>query len=230
MPKGGFSSGPGRLALAGSLVLALAMTGGAHAATITDSRADRPAASEAASPDARRLAAWVLESEDHQGRPFLIIDKQSARVLAYDSDGALLSSTAALLGAGRGDESPAGIGARPLSGITPGERITPAGRFVASTGVNLSGKPILWVDYESALSLHPVVTARAADRRLERLASATTLDNRISYGCINVPADFYETVVDPLFRTTTGIVYILPETRSVESVFFRAKAADQTGS
>jgi hypothetical protein len=40
-----------------------------------------------------------------------------------------------------------------------------------------------------------------------------TLDNRISYGCIKVPVEFYESVVRPLFDSS-GIVYILPETRS----------------
>lgn len=215
-----------RPALAAALMLGLAVPQGAEAAAITDSRADRPAPTETVSADARRLADWVIETNDHHGLPFIIIDKQGARVLAYDADGRLLGSAAALLGIGRGDDSPAGIGARPLSSITPRERITPAGRFVASAGVNLSGKKILWIDYAAALSLHPVVTAKAGDRRLERLASATTLDNRISYGCINVPAAFYEKVVGPLFGAATGVVYILPETRSVEMQFFSRASAD----
>jgi hypothetical protein len=120
----------------------------------------------------------------------------------------------------KGDTSPDGIGARKLASITPAERITPAGRFVAAIGTNLSGKDILWIDYDEALSLHRVDTAKPRERRLQRLATPTTSDNRISYGCVNVPAAFFDTFVVPLFNGRTGVVYILPETQSVERVFF----------
>ena len=51
------------------------------------------------------------------------------------------------------------------------------------------------------------------------LASPTAADNRISYGCINVPVKFYEDVVSPAFKGTYGIVYVLPETRPAQQVF-----------
>lgn len=177
-----------------------------------------------ASSAARQLTAWVLATADNQGLPFLIIDKVGAEVLAFDREGQLLGTAPVLLGLARGDISPAGIGERPLSAITPGERITPAGRFMASMGENLGGKGILWIDYDAALSLHPVITTRAADRRLQRLASATAEDNRISYGCVNVPVEFYDRIVQLAFQGTTGIVYILPETQSLADVFFPAPA------
>ena len=169
---------------------------------------------------ASEVAAWVLETADNQGLPFLIIDKVSAQVLAFDAQGRQLGATPALMGLAHGDISPPDIGHRPLSAITPNERITPAGRFLASMGENLGGKSILWIDYDSALSLHAVVTTRAADRRLERLATAAPDDNRISFGCVNVPAEFYDKVVQPAFKGTVGVVYILPESRSLAQVFF----------
>ncbi|MBV5276836.1 hypothetical protein JZU56_03175, partial [bacterium] len=61
-----------------------------------------------------------------------------------------------------------------------------------------------------------------------RLATATPLDNRISYGCINVPAAFFKQVVHPMFAGTSGIVYVLPETRPVMA-FFGAYAVDRPG-
>ncbi|WP_298159487.1 L,D-transpeptidase [Brevundimonas sp.] len=172
-----------------------------------------------ASPVVQRLKSWVLETGDHQGLPFVLIDKVNARVFAFSRDGRLLGATPVLLGLARGDIAPPDIGDRPLSAIAPEERITPSGRFVASTGENLSGKSILWIDYAGALSLHPVVTARPADRRLQRLATPTSEDNRISYGCVNVPPAFYEDVIAPAFRDTAGIVYILPESLSMAEVF-----------
>jgi len=183
---------------------------------------DRPVEADASSA-ARQLKAWVLETADNQGLPFLIIDKINAEALAFDREGQLLGTAPVLLGLAQGDISPAGVGDRPLSAIAPGERITPAGRFLASMGENLGGKSILWIDYDAALSLHPVITTRAADRRQQRLASATAEDNRISYGCINVPAKFYDEVVGPAFSGTMGVVYILPEDQSLSDVFFLAE-------
>jgi hypothetical protein len=57
------------------------------------------------------------------------------------------------------------------------------------------------------------------EARLRRLATPTAADNRISYGCINVPAAFYDGVIKPAFTRARGIVYLLPETRPLERVF-----------
>ena len=178
----------------------------------------------AASPDTRRLADWVVRSGDAHGRPFLIVDKAGARVFAFGPDGAIRGNSPVLLGLARGDVSPPGIGNRKLADIGPADRVTPAGRFDAEMGRNFS-HDILWIDYDAAISLHRVVTGKPAERRLERLATATTLDNRISYGCINVPVAFYEQVVAALFRPRDGVVYVLPESRSFAAIF-PAAAAD----
>ena len=111
------------------------------------------------------------------------------------------------------------FGDRNLSDIRPEERTTPAGRFVASLGYNFHGKDILWVDYDGAVSLHRVITTNPTERRLQRLATPTPLDKRISYGCINVPARFFDNVVSPTFTGTSGIVYVLPEIRSISEIF-----------
>jgi hypothetical protein len=174
---------------------------------------------ESASPDARALADWVVDSGDSQRMPFAIVDKKDAKVFVFDADGHLRGSAPALLGLAVGDDAVPGIGNRALSTIRPVERTTPAGRFVASLDRNLKGKEILWVDYAGAISMHPVVNGTPAERRMERLTSPSSLDNRISYGCINVPAGFFNTVVRPAFTGTSGIVYVLPETRSAQVLF-----------
>lgn len=209
----------GRWATA-ALILGLAFAQASRAEERPSSPGETAADVIASSP-ASEVVAWVRETADNQGLPFLVIDKVNAQVLAFDRDGQLRGITPALLGLARGDVSPPGIGDRPLAAIGPEDRITPAGRFVASMGENLSGKGILWIDYDSALSLHPVITTRAADRRLQRLATATAEDNRISYGCINVPVKFYEEIVQSVFNGTAGIVYILPEVRSFADLFPR---------
>jgi hypothetical protein len=54
---------------------------------------------------------------------------------------------------------------------------------------------------------------------MARLASATVTDNRISHGCVNVSATFFEQTLRPAFENTSGVIYILPETRSLREQF-----------
>ncbi|MEO6017249.1 MAG: hypothetical protein ABIP46_08335 [Polaromonas sp.] len=174
---------------------------------------------EASSPESRKLADWVMDSADNGKMPFIIVDKVQAQVFVFDAQGQIRGASSALLGLAVGDDSVPGIGQRKLSSIRPSERTTPAGRFVASLARDIHGQEILWVDYDTAVSLHPVVKGLPKERRAERLASPSPLDRRISFGCINVPVKFYEKVVSPLFTGTNGIVYVLPETRSAREVF-----------
>lgn len=178
--------------------------------------------SETASVDARRVADWIVATDDNRDLPFLIVDKVNAKLFLFDAGGSIRASAPVLLGLARGDDSPPGIGDRKLSMIAPAERITPAGRFVAGKGQNLSGQDVLWVDYDAAISLHRASDAKpdlTSEGRLLRLASASVADNRISHGCINVTVKFYENFIRPTFNATAGIVYILPETRSIGEVF-----------
>ena len=163
---------------------------------------------------AKQMADWVVRSRDNQSMPFAIIDKVEAKVYAYDADGKLQGEAPVLLGLAKGDYSPPGIGDKPLSQIPPAQRITPAGRFVARMGRNHKGKDILWVDYEESLSMHAVIKGTVRDRRAQRLASVTPLDNRISFGCINVPKPFFKDVIRNKFSGTSSVIYILPETRA----------------
>ena len=175
--------------------------------------------SHRASAEARHVADWVADSRDNGGTEFVIIDKPFARVYVFDTNARLRGTSPVLLGAARGDESVPGIGARPIADVLPHERTTPAGRFVAERGHNANGEDIVWVDYDAAVSMHRVRATNPKERRLQRLASPTVADNRISYGCINVPVAFYESTIRPVFEAQTAIVYVLPETRLAQQVF-----------
>ena len=190
-----------------------------HAAAEVPQRADFN--SENASAETRHVADWVVHSADnHAGDKralsFVIVDKAEAKVFVFDAQGKLRGAAPALLGIGIGDVAPKGIGDRKLSTIKPQERITPAGRFVAQLGDSTRNEDVLWIDYAGAVSMHRVVKTKD---RLKRLASDSPGDNRISYGCINIPAKFYEDVLRPAFKGAFGIVYILPETRPAREVF-----------
>lgn len=218
-------SAPGRFLRGGVrawlVVLALAGIGGGGAIAAQDGPTPRRAAfqQERPSADVRHIADWAIASGDNAGMPYIVVDKINARLFVFDADGRLRGATSALLGLARGDHSVPGIGSRKLSTILPEERTTPAGRFVASLDRSLAGEEILWVDYDSGVALHRVIATVPKERRLQRLESGVPLEHRITFGCINVPVKFYENVVSPAFTGTSGIVYVLPETRPVREVF-----------
>jgi hypothetical protein len=224
----------GLLVLAGALALAAGMWVRHRAVTpapvaaalvaptalpIAARRAQAEFGATAVSADVRRIAGWAAEGGDAQGRPFMIIDKQAAEVHVFDATGRLTGTAPVLLGSARGDHSVPGIGQRAIADVRPFERTTPAGRFVTAPGRNLNGEQIVWIDYEAAVSMHRVRATVARERRLARLASASAADNRISYGCINVPVSFYEAVVWPAFSLTPAIAYVLPDKKSLHEVF-----------
>ena len=192
------------------LLLALVLAAGATGA---------PARSLALSRDVAWPVEQVLERRDNAGAPFIVIDKRAARLWLFLADGLPLGSTPVLLGLARGDHTVPGIGERPIELITPPERTTPAGRFVAEHGRNHTGEDILWVDYDAAVSMHRVRPTNPRERRLQRLASPTVADNRISYGCINVPKAFYEDRLLPAIGRSRPVVYVLPETKPATALF-----------
>ncbi len=205
-------------------VLISAQSVSSSAATQQTNSSLLPLAAAGASAEVTQIVRWVLASGDNAGMPFIIVDKRNARVFGFAGDGDLRGTASALLGLARGDVDTPGIGDRPLSAIGPQDRITAAGRYVAVLGNDMGKANILWVDYESGLSLHRVISGKPTDQRHRRLMSPSPDDNRISYGCINVPADFFDRVVNPLFHETSGIVYVLPETKALHDVFPKAVA------
>jgi hypothetical protein len=183
-----------------------------------------------ASAEVLSVARWVTQSGDNAGLPFLLIDKVNAKVFAFDRSGQLKGAAPALLGMARGDRLLAPNTAT-MAQMPPQVRITPAGRFVSKLAIDSHGKELLVLDYDASISLHAVVKGTPKEHRAERLSSATAQDNRISFGCINVPTVFYSTIVSPTFTNTKGIVYVLPETSPASQLFgFNAVGSAVSGS
>jgi len=180
---------------------------------LADFRGEDPSA------QARLVANWVVFTGNNGRHAFVLVDKKDARVYVFSPDGHLKDSAPALLGSARGDDTFPGVGDKPLSAVRPYEKTTPAGRFVAEPGVNSGHEDVVWVDYDAAVSMHRVRPLVARERRLERLASLTTDDNRISFGCINLPVSFYENVVSPTVRKQGAVIYVLPEVKTAQAVF-----------
>jgi hypothetical protein len=176
-------------------------------------------AGETVSDDTRRVVQWIAGSGDNAGLDFVIIDKKAAQLYVFDARARLSGTSAILIGAAIGDDSVPGIGDRPIDQVRPEERTTPAGRFFSRPGRNASGEDVIWVDYAAAVSMHRVRLTDPRERRMERLASPEVAAKRISYGCINVPARFYDDQLKPRFMARGAYVYVLPEVKALEQVF-----------
>ncbi|WP_343226775.1 hypothetical protein [Lysobacter arvi] len=164
------------------------------------------------------LAGWVVATKDNQGYPFAIMDKAAAQILVFGGDGRLRGAAPGLFGSAVGDHTAPGIAGLALREIPGRDRTTPAGRFVGGFGPSTDAGRVLWVDYDSAVSMHPTATGVPAEKRAERLASPSPDDNRVTHGCINVQPEFYEGVVRPTFERG-GVFYVLPDTATLAEVF-----------
>lgn len=191
--------------------------------TVQTFRADF--AGEAASHDVRFAADWVAGNVDNQRLPFVIVDKKNAQAFVFGADRRLKGVTSVLLGLAVGDGGLTDMSGRQISSLRPDERTTPAGRFAAEPGHNLQGESIIWVDYAARLAIHRLRPDLQQQRRAQRMASNSSDDNRISMGCIVVPVAFYENVIQPVLGRTRSIVYVLPETRSVQGMLGALQAS-----
>lgn len=224
------------LALAG---LALAASTPAHAAksakpSAKSAKAPAKGAKAAKAPpkveapailpdDPARVAQWVVAAKDNRALPYIIIDKKGAAAYLFDPTGKQLAHAPVLIGIAPGDDATPGIGSKNLSEIGPAEKTTPAGRFLAKFGVAAGKQRVLWVDYATSVALHTIPPGNPKDKRTQRMLSPSIEDNRITFGCINVPKMFYNQHVSPLFRKKGGYVYILPDSKPIEEVFPRLR-------
>jgi hypothetical protein len=219
---------PAIRATCGALALTLAFAGPALARA--QDPAEQPPAEQPASsndllpPDqpvsdtVLQLAGWVKASRDAEGYPFAVMDKAAAQILVFDGSGKLIGAAPGLFGSAVGDHSAPGIAGLALKEIPGRDRTTPAGRFIGGYGDSLDAGRVLWVDYDTAISIHPTATGVPAERRVERLASPSPDDNRVTHGCINVNPDFYAKIIKPTFQKG-GLFYILPDQQSLAETF-----------
>jgi hypothetical protein len=161
---------------------------------------------------------WVGATRDNAGLPFVVVDKVNARVYAFTPAAQLKATAPVLLGGGIGDKVLVAPDV-PMSAIPVHKRITPAGRYPSRLVIDNHGKTVLLVDGPNLITMHVVARGTPAQRRAERLASVAADDNRVSFGCINVPPAFFAKVLDPDFRTAAGIVYVLPEKTTPAQLF-----------
>jgi hypothetical protein len=213
------------LALAGLALTVAVPAWAADSAKPPASTPAQPASSDAEdganqSAAAMRVADWIAASGDNGSLPYIVLDKKTASLFLFNAKRKLLGRVPVLIGVAAGDDATPGVGRKKLAEIGPAEKTTPAGRFLAKYGWAAGRQRVLWVDYADSVALHPIPKdASKKEHRRQRMLSATADDNRITFGCINVPTTFYSKRVRPLFQKKGGYVYVLPDTKPLEIVF-----------
>jgi len=166
-----------------------------------------------------RVVDWIAATGDNRSLPYAVVDKNAAQVFLFDAKGKYVAHAPVLIGIAVGDDATPGVGKKSLAEIGPAEKTTPAGRFLAKFGLAAGKQQVLWVDYTTSVAMHPIPTGNPKERRRARMLSPAVDDNRITFGCINIPQTFYNKGVRPLFLRKGGYVYVLPDTKSLEEVF-----------
>ena len=163
-----------------------------------------PAAGEVVMTSAAKATLdHINETSDNGGRPFIIADKKAGKLYLMNAEGKVVDTTPALFG-------------RDTSDAARTDRATGAGKY----DLTYSRDQRLPSGYEGSVqsfdtgrngetfAIHRVIDVKG-ENRSGRLASATAHDNRITHGCINVPAEFYNQHLD---GELGAVLYVLPET------------------
>lgn len=142
---------------------------------------------------------------------YMVVDKLNAFVFVYSANGELIGKAPALVGQTLGDADSPVPGNKKLTDFKPNERITPAGRFKLTAGLDLKGNHVLWFNYNSMLAIHSVQSGPTYLNRIEKLKKNSPKDRRLTLGCVVVEHDFFEKVIMPVLSKSDSFVYILPE-------------------
>ena len=174
------------------------------------------------------LAQGVYEAmapvAEKTGKGFIIADKPNAMMHMFNADGSHFLSDPTLYGKEKGDV----LGA--VSSLEGGQKITPAGKFTlkARDSHYAGGKDLVLVESLDAtgyIAIHAADVSTPSERRLERLASETTEDNRISYGCINTAhATFINKIAPHVAEFDGGLIFVLPDATEKTAEIFKPEA------
>ena len=177
------------------------------------------------SADARQAIGEMVEKGNNT---MLILDKKQGQMITVEN-GRVVETGPALMGRDPGDSG------------SIRTRVTPAGIFALheykTTDKNYATGTFLAFECNDpksptvCLALHAVWNKLPSERRPQRLATPTADDNKISNGCVNVDAAYYQRIREFLSRNSwveqNGAkqilrqprFVILPEQAPVNSIF-----------
>jgi hypothetical protein len=175
-----------------------------------------PAAGEVVMTSAAKATLdHINETSDNGGSPFIIADKKAGKLYLMNAEGKVVDTTPALFG-------------RDTSDAARTDRVTGAGKYDLTynrdqrlpSGYEGSVQSFDTGTNGETFAIHRVIDVKG-ENRSGRLASATAHDNRITHGCINVPAEFYNQHLD---GELGAVLYVLPETANWQGNLYQPTA------
>lgn len=186
------------MALAVHLGSSMVVSQPAEAANLT------PQAGEVVMSSAAKASLdHIIDTADNGGRPFVIADKKAGKLYLMNAEGKVVDTTPALFGKTPSDaaKTAGATGAGKYDLTYNRDTRLPSGYAgsVQSFDTGTNG---------DQFAIHRVIDVKGQNRQ-SRLDSKTARDNRITLGCINVPAEFYDAHLD---NDLGAVLYVLPET------------------
>ena len=157
------------------------------------------------------------------GKWFMVADKPNGMLHIFKEDGSHALSDPTLYGKDKGDVLAA------VSSLEGGPKITPAGKFTMkeSPADYAGGTSLILMeskDYTGYIAVHAADTSTPSEKRLQRLETPTTEDNRISYGCINTKHDTFINKIKPnISKLDGGMIFVLPDAQEQTAQMFAAE-------
>lgn len=178
---------------------------------------------ERVSPSAQAVAHYIQEKASPDAIS-IIADKPRGTLHVFYGR-TYFASSPMLYGRLRKDDFPGGSMEASYTLAIPlsQKMVTPAGMFPLTKQLNdpTYGTTLDFAQYKDyRLAIHPVYLGSPAERREERLQTAAASDNAISFGCINVPADFFSNYLKPLKIGAGSTLYILPNDETTFAKYF----------
>ena len=170
---------------------------------------------------AERLAGWVTATGDNGELPLHCSSTKSGRTSSPLTRAASSSAPRRCWSgsrAGTTRRQGSATSSSPRSARTSA-RPRPAGSWLGSVTRTATA---LCFGSTSAMRSRctAVMSVNPGRHRLPGIHSSDPSRHRISYGCINVPATFYDDVVlTALASGNAAVVYILPDTKAIDDVF-----------
>lgn len=183
------------------------------------------AAKDKMSPLAQSVYQAMAPVAMKSGKWFMVADKPNGMLHIFKEDGSHALSDPTLYGKDKGDVLAT------TSSLEGGAKITPAGKFtlMSRSSEYAGGQELILVESKDStgyIAVHAADTSTPSEKRLQRLETPTTEDNRISYGCINTKHDTFINQIKPnLSQLDGGMIFVLPDAQEQTAQMFAAQTS-----
>ena len=190
------------------------------------------------SAEAQRVYELMAPVAIKTGKSFFIADKPNGMIHAFAGNGSYMVSAPSLYGKAAGDVlTETRTKAKAVADVKDSDRITPAGtyRMEAAKYSKYTGGYVLYLNNPETgaavganeagggaiVAVHSVYTKSVSENRQGRLDTATSNDNKVSFGCINTAEDFFlDSVLPNIESFNGGMVFVMPDDVSQTDQYF----------